>query len=154
MGPNNIYTCAAYWRECKRQRPVHGQLHRAGLLHLLRYEDLLDEPESTLKVVLKFLCEYCDQEEIAQRVKIVMKDHAMKWKNTMSASHVEIFEKVASETLVRYGYEVSHSQVGISMSRRLGYAVHDQIIHAGHLFHSNIIEGIKIELLGKRPFAD
>lgn len=153
-GPNNIYTCAAYWRECNRQRPVHDQLKRAGLLHLLRYEDLLENPESTLRGVLNFLGEICDQEEIAQRVKIVMKDHAMKCKNTMSASHVEIFEKMTSEMLVSYGYEVGHCQVEISMPKRLGYVVHDRIIHAGHLFHSNIVEGIKIGLLGKRPFAD
>lgn len=89
-------------------------------IYLLKYEDLLEDPNGTIKSVLRY-CNLSDDPEIIDRythhdddvvhtksllyMKPVSKDNLNKWKKEMSVRDIEECEAISGHTLRYFGYE-------------------------------------------------
>ena len=72
----------------------------------------------------------------------------------MSSSEQVVFEKVAADTLNRFGYMTNHSQGGLGYSQMIRYRLHEIVVRSKQLFIENVIDTIRIKYFGKPPFAD
>ncbi|MFC1747513.1 sulfotransferase [Pseudomonadota bacterium] len=153
-GPNNVYTCAEYWRELNRDRPLLKEMLDKGQLIQLHYEDLLDNTEGFIRQVYEFLGEPCDESVVKTLASTTKKGNYHKWKTRLSERQKKVFDNVAGETLAKYGYETLGSNGNTGGLARLLYKAHDKLIWLLFMFKTNVIDGIKIKFFGKDPFAD
>lgn len=153
-GPANAYACATYWKRCNETRQVAVGLHEAGLLHPVRYEDLLDKPVETLSGLVSFLGLDWSEEQLERVTGAIRSSNHTKWKSRMSAKEIRIFENVAADTLRRFGYETSHEEAPVSAPSRFLYRLHDRCKHAWNVFEMNVIDTVKIRFFGKEPFGE
>jgi hypothetical protein len=153
-GPNNILTCAEYWKKCNEASKIYDKLQNSKQLYFLRYEDLLDNAEEIVPDIYRFLGEEYNESSMKKLTSSIRKGNYGKWKKKMSAGQVKLFERVAANTLQRFGYETSYEEADLNGLIRAGYKIHDSIIKAGFLFKINVVDGIKIRFFGKEPFAD
>jgi len=124
FGPKTTYAAAKRWRRYMRAiEEIKGTL-RPGLIHEIRYEDLLQRPSDVLTGICEFLGEpYSprmlefhkdstaygsgyDSEHRNLR-KPLMPEKVARWRTKMSAADVRIFESVAARELAVYGYPVT-----------------------------------------------
>ena len=120
FGPKSIYSCAMGWREYLHKiEDVRSRWPRQ-LFFEVAYEDLLDNTKRVLKEVCDFLGEryapemlgyYHDTSPYPTDVrnrenlsKPVIVENKQKWRSRMSRDEVRVFEAVAGDALVRYGY--------------------------------------------------
>ncbi len=131
-GPNTIHAAAGFWID----RLAHGlALETCALADRtirVRYEDLLDRPEATLRR----LCDFCGLEFTPQMLaggrfdvpEVTRYQHALvgrppdtsratAWEAKLSAREVEIFEHTAGEMLALLGYAPRHG-LGARKMRR------------------------------------
>jgi LPS sulfotransferase NodH len=153
-GPATIYTCACRWRDENEPRPIFDLLRSQGLLHDLRYEDLLATPRETLAAVMSFLDQDLPSEMLAELTESIRRTNAGKWERRMSSSDIELFERVASETLSRFGYPVTHAPSPVGTLRAMRYTARDTAKHLRNLFVMNVVDTIRIRYFGKEPFAE
>lgn len=153
-GPGNLYACAEYWRACNERRPIHAMLEAQERLLTVRYEDLLDYPRQEMTKVLEFLGWPDVEPALAAAESKVRSGNYDKWRTKMAASEIELFERVAGDTLRKFHYETHVDTLGISLLPRLWYTFHDRLHLARHLFYTNVIDGFRIRFLGKEPFAE
>lgn len=153
-GPNNIYTCAKYWQNLnKKSRDIEALKHN-GQLYQLRYEDLLDNTDKYVAEIYSFLNESDYDEKLKTFNFKVKKGNYNKWKNALSAAQIVLFDKIAGNTLTRFGYEAQISEKKVNIFMQMAYILHHKILHYKYLFTLNIIDGIKIKYFGKEPFAE
>ena len=153
-GPNNIFTCAEYWRELNKERPALGKMKEEGKLIQLRYEDLLDNTEQEISKIYEFLGEECTTEQIQQLAKTSMESNYYKWKSKLSERQKKIFEQVAGSTLKRFDYETTGDKSPPGSILTLYYRCHDKLCWFIFMFKTNIIDGFMIRFFNKQPFAD
>ena len=154
-GPNNVYSCALYWKMCNTiQSDTLKKIKEKGNLFEIRYEDLLLNPTEVIRQLYDFL-----QEDIAQNVLIslahkIKKDNFYKWKTRMSFQQLKIFESVAGDVLEYYGYEVNNDSLGVTFYEKVFYKIHDLVLKWIYLIELNTIDWIKIRLFEKEPFGE
>jgi len=154
-GPNNLFTAAEYWVRLNKVNPTLTQLIDSGKVYFLRYEDLATDVEQHVRDIAAFLGEDISESEIERLATTVRKDNSYKWKQALSDRKIQLFDSVAHETLVRFGYEVAQQQPSrVSTVQRIIYQIHDRISWLGFMFKTNVIHGFQIRFLGKEPFAD
>ncbi len=153
-GPNNIYYCARYWRDLNQNNQCLDSLQAANNLYRLKYESLVDNVELHVKEIYAFLDIAYDEKELIELVKTVRPGNYNKWKKYMTPRQVDTFDRIASDTLKRFGYEVSTDDVTVSLIWRVLYFLHNAFFRARHLFIINVVDGIKIKFFGKQPFAE
>ena len=153
-GPNNVYYCAKYWSDLNRNSQCLESLEQANNLYRLTYENLVDNVEHHVKEIYAFLGVTYDEKEVAELVKTVKPGNYNKWKKQMTSRQVDTFDRIASDTLKRFDYEVSTDDVSVSPIWRAIYFIHNAIFRARHLFIINVVDGIKIKFFGKQPFAE
>jgi hypothetical protein len=104
-------------------------------VHEMRYTDLINEPEHSLRVLCDFLGELFDPDMLAyhegddtfmterrnnQNLKQpVIKDNVAKWKTKMSPANQRIFEAVAGEQLQHYCYPLICPEAAVTRWERL-----------------------------------
>jgi Sulfotransferase family len=120
FGPKHIYPLAQRWAlYLAEAEATQAALGKSGFL-LVRYEDLLAEPERELRRICGFLGEefdpamlhfhersltrISDQRNQANLLQPVLSDNVEKWRGKMTAREIRIFESVAGAELERYGY--------------------------------------------------
>lgn len=95
---------------------------------VVRYEDLLDNPEETLKDICKFLNIEFEKEMLKfhkSSNKYIGKHHSdlifkeidgtntNKWKKQLSQNEIKLYQMSASNILLKYGYELSNERLKI-----------------------------------------
>lgn len=153
-GPNNVLTCAEYWKRCNAENAVIDKLKSRNQLYFLRYEDLLDNAEKILPDIYTFLNEQYDEKELSRLISRIKKGNHNKWKSKMNTHQVKVFESIAANTLKRFGYETSYKESDTTGLTKAVYNYHELLMRAKFLFKTNVIDGIKIKFFGKEPFAD
>jgi hypothetical protein len=132
----HIFPIAQEWQEqqykCLR---AYQETQPKGCMHIVRYEDLIEEPEA----VLRELCSFADLDfeqrmlyfhetdeavEQAQKTeywenlsKPVMSDNKAKFRSELSARDVQIFEAAAGDTLQLLGYPLTTAPPDRTLSR-------------------------------------
>jgi Sulfotransferase family len=153
-GPATIYTCAQQWQHENEPRPIFSALQSKGLLHDIRYEDLLAKPHETLAGILSFLGQDSSEDVLDELTASIRRTKAREWEREMSPANVELFESVAGETLRRFDYTVTHPSSPIGALAAMNYAVRDRMKHARNLFMMNVVDTVRIKFYGKEPFAE
>lgn len=153
-GPANIYDCAVSWKDYNAETSTLDKINNKGQLYTVKYEDLLDDAETIVPEIYKFLSVEFDKEEISRLLGTIKKGNYNKWKRKMSPSQIKVFENVAGDTLKRFGYETSYGERPVNTLLRNAYALHALFVRAKFLFKINVIDGIKIKFFGKEPFAE
>lgn len=135
----NAYFAAEYWESyVEKGRALGRQLTSSQYLEL-RYEDLLDQPDSTMKTLCDFLgeeysVELFDVEAVDDPGKTplvhqpLQADNAGKWRSKMTSAQIRAFESVSGKTLREFGYELATLATPPSMLVKAAYRLHNQLL--------------------------
>jgi len=139
FGVYNYFFAAKYWeiyvelgREC-------GNALGDKVYYEVRYEDLLNTPEATMKGVCNFLDEPYSNSLVNFKKsgeagktpllqKPVQKDNQEKWRKSMSDSQIRIFEGAVGTTLKQCGYPLITSAKPISIPIKALWRTHNEIM--------------------------
>ena len=122
-GPNTIDKAASSWASKVRMGLRVESLYGSERIKRIRYEDVVLDPEKTMKEICVFLDityepgmiegggflvpAYTEKQH--QLVgKRPMADRADAWKNLLTRREIEIFETIAAEHLLQFGYSVHY----------------------------------------------
>jgi hypothetical protein len=144
----NTYQAAKYWQiYVEKGRELSKGLN-ANQYFELRYEDLLADPEGTLKM----LCGFLEEEYSSALLDIhqvkdagmtplvhqpIKADNAGKWRTRMSARQIRIFESVAGDTLRKFNYELMTHARPLSLPMRMFYRLHNALAIYWHQWKGN-----------------
>jgi hypothetical protein len=145
FGPSNLTEAAAFWRGRVGRGRADGQRLGPRRYLEIHYEDLVADPEATLRAVCGFLDLAWDEAmlryyeragAVARGLRYPQIHRALSeptrvtrdWRTTLSTRDLERFEAVAGSTLIAFGYERGaqvpvHLQVEAGV-RRLRGEVH------------------------------
>jgi hypothetical protein len=123
MSPIHPYYAARLWRDEQRAcLEIYANLSSTGLVHLIRYEDLISAPEATLRDVCAFLDEPYEPQMLTYYLgegvramaassvffrnldKPVLKSNVGKFKEQLTPSQIELVEAIAGSELTLLGY--------------------------------------------------
>lgn len=172
------YYVARLWNE--QQKTAAGLAERLGREAFLtvRYEDLLADPEKTVKAVCSFLGEdysdgllrYFENPEIKRLAafsaswdncaKPVLKDNSGKYRKDLSACEVKLFETEAFGELERFGYALDNPRGELAklaaapaaLSKRAGYFLSEKSRLASVFIRSLFTDRNAFAMLKKRAF--
>jgi hypothetical protein len=153
-GPATVYTCAHNWQHENEPRPILSTLRSQGLLHDVRYEDLLATPRQTLAAIISFLDQDLPKDALNELTASIRPTNAGKWERRMRPADVRLFESIAGETLRRFGYPVTHQSIPVGSLAAMRYTAQDTMKHMRNLFVMNVVDTIRIKFFGKEPFAE
>jgi hypothetical protein len=153
-GPATVYTAARQWQHENEARPVLDTLRARGLLHDVKYEELLAMPLETLRGIMRFLDQDVGDAALKEIAAPIRPSNAGKWESKMAPSDVEVFERVAGETLRRFDYPVTHAPRPVNALAVVSFTTQDQIKHWRNLFVMNVVDTIRIRFFGKEPFGE
>ncbi len=119
FGVINVYHAAKYWQQYVEVGEIEGNKLESKDYMSVRYEDLLVQPEESLKKVCDFLNEpYSDSLINFKKSKGEGKTHLLqkplqktntnKWKEKMTPHDVKVFEGAAAETLRAHNYIIEN----------------------------------------------
>lgn len=119
FGIINIYHAAKYWQQYVETGSVEGKKLGAQDYMEVRYEDLLEKPEESLRKICTFLHEpFYDSlinfKKSSEKGKTpllqspIQKQNKNKWKKAMTARNIMLFEGAASLTLKEFGYNINN----------------------------------------------
>ena len=122
-GPNTVYKTARSWKSrVSLYLSLESSLKKDQILRV-RYEDLIQAPETTLRDICSFLdLEYQPQMVEGSGFKVPRyqdKQHSLigkepdkkrinAWENSLTPRQIEIFESVAGELLISLGYDLRY----------------------------------------------
>lgn len=139
FGVYNSYFAAEYWESyVERGRDAGRTLSPHQYLEL-RYEDLLESPEDSMKTLCNFLGEtYSDTIFDVNPVdnpgktplvhQPINASNAEKWRTLMSPSQIKAFESVAGDTLRQCGYELTDLDQPPSVPVKVAYRLHNRLM--------------------------
>ncbi len=132
FGPRHYYPLAHRWVDYLNTIEELRRHVDTSVLHEIRYEDLLADPEPVVQGICSFLGVDCvpqmlefykndtpyptDARNNTNLSKPLMRSNTQKWRTKMSGRDLRIFEAVAGPTLERFGYE--RGCPGASLSNR------------------------------------
>lgn len=106
-GHKNGYAAGRYWNDHMLAARSGRDLVGDERFHELRYEDLLGDPVGSFAGLLEFL--RLDPSLVEAWSKdadsVLKRNNTNKWKTQLSQRDVQLFERVAGDTLELYGYE-------------------------------------------------
>lgn len=135
----NAYFAAEYWESfIERGREQRQQLPPGQYLEL-RYEDLLAQPEETMRTLCDFLGETYSADiftvspvDNPGKTPLVHKplqtDNSGKWRYRMKPKQIHAFESVAGNTLRELGYELGTAAEPPSFIRKVAYRLHNKLL--------------------------
>lgn len=141
FGVYNAYFAAEYWESYVERGRAVGQTLAPHQYLELRYEDLLAQPEESMKVLCDFLGEaYSDTLFDVNPVEnpgktplvhqSIKADNAGKWRTQMTLAQIQAFESVAGNTLLQSGYELASSGKPPSLPVKAAYRLHNRLLAA------------------------
>lgn len=151
-GPNNIYACAKYWSWLNRESNTIKKLRQNNQLYFIKYEDLLDNVEVSVKTLYSFLNEEVDDLTIRQLTSNTIVNNKQKWKSMLTERQIAVFESVAGETLRKFDYSLSTAINKLPKIVQWYYSFHNFFIRQFYLIKLNIYDGFRIRFLGAEPF--
>lgn len=106
-GPKNAYMAARYWQTTVLAARQARTLVDPSDFHELRYEDLLGDPVGTFSNLLKFLRMDPSLVEAWQKDadSLLKRGNTGNWKTQLSSQDIQMFERVAGDTLELYEYD-------------------------------------------------
>jgi hypothetical protein len=128
--PRGLAAFAAQWRREVEGARRFGRERAAGRYHELRYEDLLADPELTLRQVCGFLGLEFDPAMLGyhrSQGARALPDHARlmqpptsgrRWQEQMAPGDAEYFEAIAGELMAELGYERAHPEPSTTVRAR------------------------------------
>jgi hypothetical protein len=135
FGPKDVFETAVVWRRLVREGRKAGRLLRENRYCELRYEDLVSEPEATIKRLSTFVGLEYDSSmlryfEHAEGLGIDASRHRnlsrpptaglRDWRRQMTPRQLAIFESIAGDTLSDLGYELAGTRMGVGDRAQLG----------------------------------
>lgn len=153
-GPNNVYACGRYWAACNQNNAILETMRRKMQIFETSYEHLLYLPDEVMRQAYKFLGESYDETVMSKKISAIKPKNFNKWKTEMTKKQVSLFERVAGNTLLRFGYETSSEEAPITHLAQSIWQIHDNAIQFARLVKMNTIDALQIKYLGKEPFAD
>jgi hypothetical protein len=137
----NSYFAAEYWESYVEKGRAQGRQLAANQYLELRYEDLLTQPDATMKTLCAFLGEEFSDElfdvtavDDPGKTPLVHKplraDNAGKWRSNMSAAQIQAFESVSGNTLRAFGYELVTPAIHPSPLVKAAYRLHNRLLTA------------------------
>jgi hypothetical protein len=148
-GANNVYYAGLSWQETNYQKTV---LSDSRIL-LVKYEELLTNPENGLNKIDDFLDMEC--ERLNKYSLLINKQKMNRWKQTLTHRQIRTFEAAAFDCLRHYGYETqSQKKPTLYWYEKRFYDIHHYYKLLLHLFNQNITRRFTIKLGLKRPFDD
>lgn len=132
----NIYYAAQYWQKyvdvCREQ----GSRLPADQYLEIRYEDVLNDKDVAMQAVCDFIGEPLPDEalqpqaglgEASRQLKTVNRDNQNKWRRTLNAWQIRVFESEAGATLLQSGYPVMTSTRRLPIPIRALYRLHNAL---------------------------
>lgn len=132
-GHQNTYSAAVHWRRYM-QTIRHDASAMLGRYLEVRYEDLLLEPETTVRTLEHFITgahEYPITGRFIGDAGISKVDRTARWRQAMPALDQAIFEAVAGDMLERCGYPLTGLARRPPFFSRMGYVLHDRLTREG-----------------------
>ena len=153
-GPNNIYACAHTW---KCYNTVHTDtlhnLRNKKLIYELKYEDILQNPETKISEIYDFLNEELNNDKIMELIKSMKRDNFSKWKIKMNDKQIKLFENIAADCLKTYGYITQYENKPINIFLRLLFVINNKFKWVLWFIYENTIIQFKIKFLNHKPFG-
>lgn len=124
FGPKTVYSAATHWTYCLDKIINIRSSIPVQQFHELRYEELLTNPEDSLKQICKFLNEdysadmlsfYSNPIHYSSNVydlehknisKPLIKNNVNKWQNQMTGNDIRIFESIGWRELSKFRYNL------------------------------------------------
>ena len=133
----NTFFAAKYWEIYVEIGQTTGREIGPDNYHEIRYEDLLENPQTIMKGVCAFLNEeYSDSlvnfKKSGEAGKTpllqqpIQKQNQTKWRKKMSASQIRTFERAVSATLRRCHYPVTTDAQALSLPTRAFWHLHNK----------------------------
>ncbi len=156
VGDKHIYSLSTNWNKQQKKSEACKQKVRAERAITVRYEDLIHSPEETMKRVCEFLgvtftsqiFDYYNSEESKHTAASgfmwsnvtspIIKNNTQKYKKALTAKEIQLFDFVAGESLLRYGYEVDERPTIIELDQ--------STINEFELENDRLIKQIKSEV--------
>lgn len=147
FGVYNSYFGAKYWEQYVATGQHWGKRLGPESYLELRYEDLVSEPETTVRRILAFLGEPFDPAVIhfkksgeAGKTPLLQQDlradNLYKWRTKLSWWQRRIFEGAAGCLLYVNGYELSTGAKPLPISIRLGFRLHNAWLRKLHTWRN------------------
>ncbi len=146
FGPNNVACAAIQW---KKTLVIHERLKQicpASQYLEVQYEQLLMQPRLVLEKVCGFLSEPFTEEILTAtrdglytNISSVQSQHidasnCFKWKSKMRQDQLKIFESIAGDVLIYFGYDVQNASIRIPRWKLVFYQIHNWILKIIHQF--------------------
>lgn len=132
----NVYYAAQYWQKyvdvCREQ----GKKLPVGQYLELRYEDVLNDQGAAMRTVCDFIGEplppeapgaRTDIDEASRQLKTVNRNNQEKWRRTLNAWQIRVFESEAGATLQQSGYPVLTAVRRLPLPVRALYRLHNAL---------------------------
>ena len=137
----NTYFAAEYWASYAEKGRALGKQLAAHQYLELRYEDLLSQPEDTMRVLCAFLGEEYSAKlfevtpvDVPGKTPLVHKplqaDNAGKWRSKMTLFQIRAFESVAGQTLREFGYDLMTPWKPPTLAEKAAYRLHNKLLTA------------------------
>ncbi len=153
-GPNNVYACAEYWKQCNAETDTLALMRKHDRVFELTYEGLLDQPSKVVEKIYMFLGEPYSEESVKSLIEKINRINFNKWKKEMKPDEVRLFETMASNTLKRFGYEATFEESELKKIEKWFWKAHNDFFRYKHLIKMNTVDAIRIKYFGMEPFAD
>jgi hypothetical protein len=136
----NVSEGAHLWRRYVEAGRSAGRLLSAHQYLEFRYEDMLQDPEATVRRVCEFLGEEFSEKVIDfqksrdPNIKTpllkqgLQKNNREKWREGMTTYQMHVFEAVAGDTLSACGYELSAPIRPLNLIERISYNLHQRVM--------------------------
>ena len=172
FGPNNPYAAAGWWARGIRAGLEADRRHPEQVL-TVRYEDLVAEPEATVRRV-------CDHVRLGYNSEMLAIERAApgkivpeqaewysgvskpisaaagdRWRTEMPPEDQRLVAAVAGPELRELGYETPDGGTAVPRGRVLAYGAHDKALRAVHAFRLRIVQerGRELRHVVKRKLA-
>ena len=172
FGPNNPYAAAAWWARGIREGLEAERRHPEQVL-TVRYEDLVSEPEATVRRVCDHVRLGYNSEMLAiERAgpdkivaeqagwysgvsKPISAEASGRWRTEMPEEDQRVVAAVAAPELRELGYEALDSEAAVPRSRALAYIAHDAALRAANAFRLRIVQerGRELRYVLRRKLA-
>lgn len=136
----NAFLAAETWQGYVEAGCRAGRALRADQYCEVRYEDLVAAPHDTLQRLCAFLGEPYTEDVLHTRLQgngaqqddplvyqPIKADNAGKWRTTMRARDIDIFERVAGDTLSSLGYDLTRKPAAVRLTSKALYRLHNLV---------------------------
>jgi len=119
----------------------------------VNYEDLLTTPNEGLTEIFSFLEFFCDNVEALAAC--INPAKMYQWKRSMSKRQLKVFESVAFDYLIKFGYQTACSvKPSLSWYEVAFYQIHHNCLWIKHLIRVNVMMPVLIKLGVVLPFDE